>query len=119
MRLLETFVVIAIADVGVSATACDCLAPAANRWARCAEGVLPRSAEQEALRLWEVRNQGHIDKSNNVDRAGEKKWLATWRATLARKCGKLANASRKDAKYKKAHIPGTGLDEIYLIAFGG
>jgi hypothetical protein len=116
------FVKLVFATVAIgfatTAVACDCLGLRANQWSLCARKTLPKRAEREAIRLWEVRNQGHINKSNRIDRIGERRWIATWRKPLAKNCGPLADALQKDVSNLTPHIPEVGLDEIYVVAFG-
>jgi hypothetical protein len=97
------------------ALAYDGLAPLANKWGGCAIAVLPPRAVRAAGDLWVARNNGHIDRTNRIDAAGEARWFGRWQGFLRRRCGSL-DPVRKE-KFDQPHIPGEGLDEIYLISF--
>ena len=97
------------------ALAFDALAPRANKWGGCAVAILPPRVVRVAGKLWDVRNKGHLDRSGRIDTAGEARWFAEWRGFLRRRCGSLDAVHRE--KFAKPHIPGKGIDEIYLIAF--
>jgi len=113
MRFIVAFG-LAISAVTSPGMACDCLSPVAEKWASCAVHFLPARDTARAEHLWEVRNKGHIDHNNHVDRAGERRWLSRWRSPLARACGSLAVVNRTpDGPVPR--IPNEGLDEIYVI----
>jgi hypothetical protein len=95
----------------------DIVGPRAYKWGTCAIAALPPRAVRDALKLWNVRNDGHIDRANRIDAAGEARWFAQWRGFLRRKCGSLDPV--RNEKFDQPHIPGAGLDEIYLIYFHG
>ncbi|MEO6215800.1 MAG: hypothetical protein ABIO86_07205 [Sphingomonas sp.] len=103
------------AMVAGPAAACDCLAPRANKWGGCAVTALPPHAVRVAGALWVIRNNGHFDRTNRVDAAGEAHWFAQWRGFLRRRCGSLDPV--RNEKFNQPHIPGANIDEIDLIAF--
>ena len=112
----RTFILLAIGSmIAGPALARDCLAPRANKWGGCAVAVLPPHAVRIAGKLWNVRNNGHIDRTKRIDAPGEAHWFAQWRSFLRQRCGSL-DAVQKE-KFAQPHIPGKGIDEIYLIAF--
>ena len=112
----RAFTLMAIgAMIAGPALACDCLAPRANKWGDCAVAVLPRHAVRIADMLWDARNNGHIDRTNRIDATGETRWFAQWRDFLRRRCGSLDAVHKEN--FAQPHIPGKGIDEIYLIAF--
>lgn len=97
------------------AFAYDGLAPLANKWGGCAIAALPPHAVRDAGKLWVIRNNGHINRTNRIDAAGEAHWFRQWRGFLRRRCGSLDRVQKE--KFDQPHIPGKGLDEIYLISF--
>ena len=116
MRAPAALAVLAFSLISCPVAGCDGLAPAANRWAGCAQSVLPVTAVLDADGLSQLRNDSLIHKNIRPDARGEQRWNAQWRARVTRQCGALKDAQARDVREKQVGVP-PPFDEIYAIPF--